>query len=289
MRAEREPARYVQTWADSVSVAIFNRLVTVVTHTHGRTDKVIQLHESIEAWFPGTRVLASDDTNATLPQALDDSSSISSSIRWIQLPFDSGLSVARNKLVTIAKTPYVQILDDDFVLDERSHLDLLLERLILHPKVGIAAPVIPEDLAVGWNFQGLMEARESELILSAGSRGYLDGCAQVDYAPNVFMAERAAILGIGGWDPELKLGEHEEFFWRIKARAAFDVLSCKFVGVQHRQFLWWERNAYVQENSSLAHYAKRRARIYKFYVMALAKHSFRGLVIDGRRIPIDLS
>jgi glycosyltransferase involved in cell wall biosynthesis len=277
MRAERE--LNVQTWVDSIPIAIFNRLVTVVTHTHGRKDKVLELHESVQSWFPGTRVLASDDTNATLPVRG------SRFIRWIRLPFDSGLSVARNTLVGMATTQYVQLLDDDFVLDERSHLDLLLERLVLHPEVGIAGSVVPEDLAMGWKFQGLMEAREKTLTLSSGSRGYFDGCARVDYVPNVFMAQKAAILGIGGWDPELKLGEHEEFFWRIKARKAFAILSCKFVGVRHRQFRWWEAKLQGTDATS-TRYVESRSRIYKFYAAALAKHNFQELIIDGRRIPI---
>jgi GT2 family glycosyltransferase len=209
-----------KTWSKTIDVAVFHRLVTVITHTHGRIDDVLRLHDSVQQWFPDTTVIASEDTGAAGVErttAAGSNASRGSTLRWLQQPPDCGLSYARNSMMLVATTPFVQLLDDDFVLDEQSHLDLLLERLLTHPGVAIASPVIPADMAKGWVFQGLIKSTKDTLELTSGDRGYVDGCTRVDYVPNVFMARKNALLAAnGGWDPELKLGEHEEFFFRLR-------------------------------------------------------------------------
>lgn len=264
-------------WSARISLPIFHRLVTIVTHTHGRLEKVGELHKSVEKWFPGTQVIASDDSGGPVPNVTD-------TLTWLRLPSDAGLAAGRNALLRAAKTLYVQLLDDDFVLNAQSHLDLSAERLELFRHVGIVGAVIPADIAKGWRFQGVISASKGALILQRGNRGYLDGCDRVDYVPNVFMARRQAIIDAGGWDDELKLGEHEEFFWRMKAARKFEILSCQFVGVQHNQFHWWEQMNSTVASKRQQDYVASRKRIYSFYAIALKKHRFKRLVLDGTQV-----
>lgn len=273
--AARHRQLCTKSWSRTVDVFVFHRLVTVITHTHGRVANVLELHDSVQKWFPGTAVIASEDTGAALPtEESHIFASGSATLRWLRQPHDCGLSYARNTMMLLAPTPFVQLLDDDFTLDEQSHLDVLLERLLTNDDVAIAGPIIPADIAKGWHFQGLIKASNGALELARGNHGYVNGCDRVDYVPNVFLARKSMLLAVdGGWDPQLKLGEHEEFFWRL-SKTGFGVLSCRFVGVTHNQFQWWSA-------PRTQPYVKNRQRVYDYYGIALKKHNLSRLVSGG--------
>jgi hypothetical protein len=265
----------------ALRVLIYNRMVTIITHTHGRVKNVEALHASVQKWFPGTTVLASNDGEQKSPLELAERirASRNSTLQWMQLPFDSGLSLGRNELILRASTPYVHLLDDDFTLMSTSHFDVLLT--LLHGSTfDIASPKIPVDESVGWTFRGTIRRENSTLELVNAIHGTYQGCEHVDFVPNIFLAKRLSLLQ-SPWDSHLKLGEHEEFFFRAK-QTGLQVLFCPNVEVRHNQHKWWK-----ESNAAPDSYVGKRRRVREFWDAALNKHGLTKLVLFGKTL-VDL-
>jgi len=257
----------------TITLLVFNRLVTLATHTSGRAPSVRNMYNSLQRFFPGTRLLASDD-------AVSDAANpvFGSFMQWLDVPADCGLSYARNALVSSATTPFVQFLDDDFIFNHNSRLDVLLETLFLS-RFDIASPIIPADAEkFKFHFRGVMSIAPKKGILSLepGIHGVVENCFHVDFVPNVFMARRIALSRVQ-WDPVLKLGEHEDFFWRAK-QAGLRILSCDHVHVIHNQLDWWTPQ---QQTSAVAAYIDKRKRVYEYFLVSLKKHGLKRLISFG--------
>ena len=259
----------------AITLLIFNRLVTLVTHTSGRELSVRNMYASLQLYFPGTRLMASNDAVS----GSTHTGSFGALMQWVDVPADCGLSFARNTLTRRAATPFVLLLDDDFIMDHSSHLDILLATLF-SSSYDIAAAVVPADAAkFGNHFRGLMRVTAppaDALELVAGDYGIVENCLHMDFVPNTFMARQTALRRVQ-WDPALKLGEHEDFFLRAK-QAGLRVLSCDHVHVKHVQFDWWVP---AQKSSTMAAYVDKRQRVYDFFLVSLRKHGLKRLVTFG--------
>ena len=284
----------------SVVILIFSQWVTVLTKTMGTVDRwpVIQrLVASITNYFPYTRIHIGSDSGENIDKEkfLDFISSegirgndIRNTIYIHDLPEDAGLSYCRNYLVNVTSTPFFFLMDDDFVLEEDSHLDILLELLYKHSHIDIIAGKIPEDIDIFHDFAGIYLLYNQTLELTfRGSKepanrilfprslnNTLDihnPCDQVDFTPNVFMGRKQSVQSVG-WYDEYKLGEHEEFFLRF-GQANRTVYTCEFINVHHRQVHWWleVNNAYYQK----------RARVFEYFKRMLKRHNLRRLISFG--------
>lgn len=269
-------ANDVDLLRETLSIYVLARLVTIVTHTHGRLGSVQRMHDSIQAWYPGTRLLVSDDSGTDKVRSGLGNATFAS---VLQLPFDTGLSAGRNALISSATTPYVFLLDDDFTVGESTHLDYLLRVLEADAPGGrfhFASAVIPADAEnFAFHFRGLMATSFGDLTLSPGAHGTVYGCTHVDFVPNVFLARRATLQQVR-WDPDLKLGEHEEFFLRAK-RFGVRILSCDNSEVQHHQLTWWTGAPSVGEED----YVEKRKRVYDFFKLSLRKSGLKRLISFG--------
>jgi GT2 family glycosyltransferase len=259
-----------------ISVLIFNRLVTVISHTHGRFEPIERLYKSVQEWYPDTLLLVSDDSGTTI---VSDGMANSKFVHVLKLNYDVGLSAARNSLVTAAQTEYVFLMDDDFTVGVSTHLDYLLRILEASEsggRIDIASTVIPSDAQnFNFNFRGFITEEHGDLSLGPGSHGTLYGCVHVDFVPNVFMARRSTLAQIK-WDDELKLGEHENFFLRAK-KAAVRVVSCDHAEVTHHQQQWWTGSP----SEGDVDYVVKRKRVYDFFKIALKKAGLKRLISFG--------
>lgn len=246
-------------------ILIFNRWVTFITHTHGRHELVERLHKSIQTRFPGTEHLATND----LPNdGFLDAQNRHRHLKWVPTVRDAGLSACRNTMIKEAHTDLVFLIDDDFILDEFSILEALLQALVT-TGFDIIAPKIPADIqAYHIDFCGLLQTNGANLSLAPGSHGSVGGCAWVDFVPNVFLGRRSALLGVL-WDPYLKLGEHEEFFLRAKQHG-LRILSCDHIFVTHYRRPKWSET-----------YTADRKRVHEYFKYTLKKHSLTRLVSFG--------
>jgi hypothetical protein len=284
----------------SVPILVFSQCVTVLTKTMGTPDRwpsIRLLAESVQRYFPETRVLVASDSGQPIDKTVFLNSTsvdninrenLSITITIYDLPEDSGLSKGRNYLVNQTTTPFFFLLDDDFEFEEDSHLDILLELIYTHQHIDIIAGKIPENIRMYFDFSGFFlrygqtlelvpgvthERRHEILFHRSNNEAKNDGipCRRVDFVPNVFMGRTEAVRSIL-WDDEFKVGEHEDFFMRF-AHAKRNVYTCRYIHVHHHQIVWWKQ----PENP----YSKKRARAYKYFEKMLIKHKLKKMISFG--------
>ncbi|KAJ3107598.1 Beta-1,4 N-acetylgalactosaminyltransferase 1, partial [Physocladia obscura] len=300
------------------TIPIYNlpNLITIMVKTTNRMSKVFSLVTSSLELYPNLTIMVSDDGHID-PRKTTRPEGQQRGFYYLPLSHDVGLSAARNIMVDRIRTKYVLTLDDDFILTPDSDIAALIHALETPPKFSggnknismqfseaatrfeIAAGKIPADESrFGVDYCGVMHATaQGTLRLDAGRairedaspEATHEGCTEVEFVPNVFVARTAFLRDILRWDPLLKLGEHEDFFWRAKNSAKFfggngtvvnavRVLTCPHVSFFHDQVEHWKGNT---------EYDRKRARVYDFWKLALRKHRFNRLVSFGR-IVMDL-
>ena len=79
-----------------------------------RQEQMGALHASIRKFFPTVRVLVGDDTFAWYGGSAPPWSRHPNTT-LVALPTDAGLAFGRNVLVQMVKTPFLVVLEDDFV------------------------------------------------------------------------------------------------------------------------------------------------------------------------------
>jgi hypothetical protein len=281
----------------SLTILIFSQWVTILTKTMGTPDRwpaFQRLTASVERYFPQTTILIASDSGKLIDKTklLNFTSSdntngydLTNTIVIYDLPEDSGLSKGRNYLVNKTTTPFFFLLDDDFELEEDSHLDILLELIYTYQHIDIIAGKIPEDIRDYKDFSGIFlrynqtlelvhnapEGRRKQMLFPRSADKKVNdrsGCRQVDFVPNVFMGRTVSFRSVL-WDDDFKVGEHEDFFVRF-GQANRNVYTCRYINVHHRQKPWWEK-----VNDS---YYKKRTRAYKYFEKMLKKYNLKRLV-----------
>jgi glycosyltransferase involved in cell wall biosynthesis len=134
------------------------------------------------------------------------------------MPFDCGLSWGRNVGLEHVKTPYFCLIDDDhvfyptgtnleFMLDilENNDLDLL----------GGCFYEITEGQKRVRRWDGMLQ-RNGPVLAMLPTPGDCDPWSPCDITHNFFLADTAAVREKveGGWDVDLKVQEHIDFFIR---------------------------------------------------------------------------
>ena len=286
-----------RTIRSTLTILIFSKWVTFVTKTIGTPERwyiVQRLLSSIEYYYPGSvKHVASDwgevidrkkFFNFTSAEQITGST-LNQTVVIHDLPEDSGLSYCRNHLVKETVTPFFFLMDDDFTIEEDSHIDLLLEFLYRFPHIDLIAGKIPEDIVAFNDFSGVFLSYRQSLELahnapnqslalfprSTTRRKLVDRenpCKQVDFVPNVFLGRKKSVDSVR-WDDFFKLGEHEDFFMRF-GHANRTVYTCRHINVHHHQEPWWKK-----VNSS---YFPRRARVHTYFAKMLIKHNFKRLI-----------
>jgi hypothetical protein len=104
------------------------------THTHAHTPTPTHIHTPTSTHpHPHTRVCNHDHPLVDLPVVVVEDSARRTKLgrdhrlEHVSLPFDSGLSACRNHALSLVRTPFFLLLDDDFVFDHRTrfvHLTL---------------------------------------------------------------------------------------------------------------------------------------------------------------------
>lgn len=250
-------------------IQVYNvaKLATLIVKTFGRMDKVFALVRTVRHYYPGLRILVADDG-----ESIAKTAGKYRGFEYLPLPYDVGLSAGRNCLLEKVDTPYFMTLDDDFLLDEQSVIEGLIHAL----EVGnfdIAAGKNPVDESkFDIDFCGTMTVDATAMWLQPGFRGEPRAeCHPVDFVPNLFAARTQVIREKLLWDENLKLGEHEDFFWRAK-QLGIRVATCPAVSFIHDQVPHW-----LQRTK----YEKLRSRVYDFWKVSLKKHGLSRLVSFG--------
>jgi len=140
---------------------------------------------------------------------------------WKPLPFDCGVSYARNYLIKAAveKGIHYCLLTADsieFIPETVSNLDKGIQLLQNNPSVGI----LGFDLNNRTPWEYLMDIQNGHFLLKKNDAIEIDPqtglrIKRCDICRQFFLAKIDTILAVK-WDEALKTGEHEDFFWRYK-------------------------------------------------------------------------
>lgn len=169
--------------------------------TFERPDCVKKLVKSIKKFYPKAKIYIADDS--VKPVKIKG-------IKVFQLPFDSGLSLGRNILVAKTDEPYLVFLDDDFIFTKETDIKKFFDFLEENKKYGIVCGALREKGEIR-HYEGIYKQEKDKLY-------YCRTCSRkVDFGFNFFMARRE-IFNKVWWNPELKLGEHTDFFLTAKEK-----------------------------------------------------------------------
>ena len=182
------------------------RDVTILVKTHERPRTVRRLVASIRRAEPAVRVLVVDDSRS--PVALADAD-------VIEMPYDSGVSAGRRAGLRAVTTPYVLVLDDDFVLYSGTRLDRALALITAHPEIDVmGGQVVDLPFFSRRTYAGVATfPTTAEPLRSPGST--VGGLPVRDKVANFFLA-RTDRLRLVDWDPALRRVDHADFFTRAR-------------------------------------------------------------------------
>ena len=182
--------------------------VTFLIKTFERPDICKRLLTSLLRFYSDVPVVVADDS---LNPCGDYKKSHPDSITLV-LPYDVGLSAGRNTLLQYCETEYFVLLDDDFVFTKYTEILPLMELL----RAGLC------DIAGGGvkvkgevtHFEGFLDTHIWNQLKFRLAEN-ITGPTKVDVVLNFFAGVTDTVEAVG-WDKDLKLGEHLDFFLRCK-------------------------------------------------------------------------
>jgi hypothetical protein len=208
--------------------------LTAIIKTFHRPRALDRLIRSVRRYYPHLSIAVADD--GITPSPRDD-------VDYLRLPVDIGLSAGRNALLRHIRTPYFLLLDDDLEFCRQTCIEHLLE-LVASSTVDVAGGDYyrcKRKLLFThrrWQpFHGIFRFHDGDLQLIRETHAAHSQYELCDVVHNFFVARTADVLELGGWDEELKLNEHVEFFVRLR-RAQRRVAYCADVVARH----WKERH-----------------------------------------------
>lgn len=250
--------------------------LSIIIKTFNRPASLTKLLRSIQSLQLTYPVLIADDSQQS-SKALILKLFPDLNITYLELPFDTGLSEGRNILVQHVKTDCFLLCDDDYVFDERTglprayqcladnQLDILggsyynyvnipslnvFVRQLNHPKrlVRFLFNRYQTSRYIGrFNISG----SHCELLISQNKPKQTP--FPCDLVNNFFIARTDRVKAFGGWDKELKMGEHEDFFLRAKQHGLKVAFSNELV-TRHYPFIPVKNSAYNNYRVRAAHY-----------------------------------
>ena len=136
-------------------------------------------------------------------------------IETIVLPYDSGVSLGRQRALEAVKTPYVLLLDDDFIFYSETKLEAAMQLMEQNPEIDIMGGEVvnlPSYKASEYKNAGL-HPTSAQSLRAPGTM--VRGMPVYDKVPNFYIA-RTERLKLVGWDARLKRLDHADFFTRAK-------------------------------------------------------------------------
>lgn len=188
----------------------FNKL-TIIVVTFERPKSLDKLLRSIRRHRSACRVVVADNSKRLEPNLAADV--------YLKVPFDCGLSEARNRALARVETPYVCLMDDDFVLDPKAGLDKLYQAVV-DGKADLAGGDFraPPGQKPGWQaWHGLFGVENKCFRLRRGCHRKEGDLHWVDIVHNYWVATTSSVKRVR-WDNDLKLQEHLDFFYRYARR-----------------------------------------------------------------------
>jgi GT2 family glycosyltransferase len=132
---------------------------------------------------------------------------------YVILPFDCGLSEARNFLVECAsqlKIKYCLLTADSIAFMAKYDFEPIIAKFESDPSIAIIGLNLKDRVPWEGNLDIVNGSFRFTKVMPSG-----EPYTQSDICRNFFIARTEALLA-NPWDKHLKLCEHEDFFWRLK-------------------------------------------------------------------------
>ncbi len=226
---------------------------SILIKTLERPNQLIHLLDSIKKYkFKGPIVIADDSKVHYKDKVLSAFPDLN--ITYINLPFDAGTAEGRNKMLEVTTTSLFVLCDDDFIFEPRTRIPLM-RKLLLENNLDILGGVFRQynlksrkqkikSIISRWLLKcnilipstGIFEYYAAFDIEGNVCRmkkiKYADPFTICDLTHNFFIGRTEKIKSIGGWNPLLKGGEHQNFFIRAKLKG-LKVATTRLCGVVH--------------------------------------------------------
>ena len=226
---------------------------SILIKTLERPKQLIQLLESIKKYkFRGPVIIADDSKIPYRDQVLSAFPDLN--ITYINLPFDTGTAEGRNKMLEATNTSLFVLCDDDFIFEPRTRIPLM-RKLLIENNVDILGGIFRQynlksrkqklkSIISKWFLKcnilipstGIFEYHAGFDIEGNVCRmkkiKYNDPFTICDLTHNFFIGRTDKIKSMGGWNPLLKGGEHQNFFIRAKL-IGLKVATTRQCGVIH--------------------------------------------------------
>lgn len=180
--------------------------LTAVVKTFERPRVLRRLVRSIRRFHPRLEVIVVDDSRE--PTRLPG-------VTTLTLPFNSGLSAGRAAGLAQVRTPYILVLDDDFVFYRGTRLSAALAVMEAEPRIDIMGGMVvnlPLRTAADYRDAALFPT-PAQPVHPIGSS--LAGLQVYDKIANFYIARTERLREVG-FDPRLRLAEHVDFFTRAR-------------------------------------------------------------------------
>lgn len=161
----------------------------------------------------------------------------------ITLPYNCGLSYARNYLIEQTNEPFILISDDDYIFNDLTNFEPMINTLLLNENVGIVGGALNdrETHPTRIYIDKIKNNTSNKLTYITKPINYSLSKSTInqksyryfktELVSNFFLAKREIFHDIK-WDNELKLVEHSDFFLRLKT-TKWIVLFTPDTVVQH--------------------------------------------------------
>lgn len=244
--------------------------VTIIIKTFERPQCVLRLLKSLHKQYPKVSTIVIDDS-----KRMNFNLRLPNNVRYFQLPFDSGLSVGRNFAINKVETKYFVLMDDDFLFDNKLTANCIenLRTSIEKYKLDICGGRVYDCDRNSYLFY-YADLDISDRILTQTSVKIEKGKEhyECDLVLNFFIAQTETIKKMGGWDPELKVAEHTDFF-----------LKCKDAKIKTGFIL---DSVILHQKHMPKQYVPFRQRGPKLTKRMLEKNNLDAMIdVNGRRIP----
>ncbi|XP_057570086.1 beta-1,4 N-acetylgalactosaminyltransferase 2 [Hippopotamus amphibius kiboko] len=200
-------------------------MVTIATKTFLRPHKFMTMLQSIRKYYPDLTVIVADDSKK--PLKINDSH-----VEYYTMPFGKGWFAGRNLAISQVTTKYVLWVDDDFLFNNKTKIEVLVDVLEKTELDVVGGSVLGNV----FQFKLFLEHGENGDCLHrrSGSFRPLDGfpgCVVTSGVVNFFLAHTERLQSVG-FDPRLQRVAHSEFF--IDGLGSLLVGSCSNVIIGHQ-------------------------------------------------------
>ena len=197
-------AQRVADWRRTPLPPVPTGAITAVIKTFERPAELRRLVRSIRRVQPDLAILVVDDSRE--PSTL-------AGVEVLRMPFNSGISIGRNAALERIETPYLLLLDDDFVFYRNTAVADSLNTIQQHPEIDILGGEVvnlPDFTTHDYSLV-VFPDRGASPVQPHGT--HVAGLPLFHKVPNFFIGRTEAVRSVG-WNAELKVLEHNEFFAR---------------------------------------------------------------------------